>query len=170
MDYSGYFVFLENADGKSTYNNGEFFILRSTPNMLYGIKPTTGHDTREYTFPVCKDARQRYRVIDAYVDWDAAKSLYRRLLAFSNERLHPSWVPSVYDAALNSARSIGRILEKANVLHCSVESHVCQEQEAADLAALVAKTTDLSCKIIRLEKWADKLVAAWPRLPTVKSC
>ena len=164
MNYDGMFVFVENAVGESTYYNGEWLVLRSTPTTIYVIKPTTGHNTDEVALSICRKAKHYYNVLESYYDWDSVEALYHRLLAFSNQRLSPRWIEAVYDRALNSARRIGRLLEHRGI---SLEAKA-GEQSSIDIAAVSAKLTDVSCRVITLEKWADRLVDSWKKFPPRK--
>ncbi len=116
--YVGKFVFLQRVfdpseNGHSYYNDGEYLIIRETPNVLYGVKPKVGYDFKDLrSFPLV--GSQRFEVISCHESKRDVLDLATANLEWAAEALKPGgkriWIESVYTDCQDIAKSLLRTL------------------------------------------------------------
>lgn len=116
--YAGKFVFVEKVrkpDDTSTsysnYYNGEYFVIRSTPGTIYGVKLATGYGGHEVK-TLNLIGVDSYQVLDSYDGRVAALDFIRNQERWlrESETKPKQWVQSVYSGAEEVVRQIKRVL------------------------------------------------------------
>lgn len=119
--YAGKLVFVEasgtGSDGKpvSTYYNGEYFIVRSTPGVLYACKLSPGYGGHELK-QLSIVGSTPYKVIDSYpVTSGMANSYIEGMERFIEEGRcgKKQWVDSVYSGAAENLRHVKKALGRS---------------------------------------------------------
>ena len=114
--YAGKFVFVQkvrdpNVDSRnhSTYEDGEYFILRESLSCLYGVRPVTGYEFSR-CISLATVGSAKFEIVSYYNDSVAAADIARLNLEWVARETAPgvrkSWVDSVYDSARNNARAV----------------------------------------------------------------
>lgn len=116
--YAGKFVFVEKvrkpedtATRYADYYNGEYFVIRSTPGTIYGVKLTTGYGSHVIC-PISLIGSDRYQVLDSYDGRSAALDFVRAQENWlrESETKPKEWTQSVYSGAEEIVRQVKRTL------------------------------------------------------------
>ena len=116
-EYAGVFVFVEKVKtpgltSYSHYDNGEYFVLRSTPAVLYATKLVVGYGGHEIKqLPLLGEGN--FQILDSYradgIILDFLRN-QKKWLADS-EFGKKQWIESVYSNAREVVRQIERTME-----------------------------------------------------------
>ena len=117
--YAGRFVFVEQVQKPgdtdktySTYNNGEYFCFRSTPNTLYLVKYQVGYyGAQQFSFNIFQSGNSTsYEVLSSYVDDAAIQNFIKDQEKWlSSEK--KQYVEYVYSQGENILSQVKRSLE-----------------------------------------------------------
>ena len=118
-NYVGKIVFVENigtGQNKSNYYNGEYIIVKQSPNNLYGVSTKGGYNSHELkTFSLIGD--NAFNVLSVEENDNYIYRLYNDLKDFSEEGKTPEkrqWIEYVYTNCASNAKMILKAIEEKN--------------------------------------------------------
>lgn len=112
-DYVGKIVFLESIKPDKSYYNGEYIVVKQSPNNLYCVKPVVGYGSHELKIMDLVGA-DAYTVLTEYEDDKLIMSVIEGNEKFAAEKNSTgrTWCEGVYIGAAEVARQLRNMMEK----------------------------------------------------------
>lgn len=145
MNYEGMIVWVEKQDPKDNYYNGEYIVVKQSPNTLYAVSTKgTGYGAHELRqLPLVGE--KPYTVISSKRDDKFVRDFADQMLAFSRETKR-NWIDSVYTGAAANAKKI------YDVLGVNVNTDPTEKQKKVQAAT--EQVTEILKRFLRTEKTA----------------